>query len=62
MKPLIIAVLAGAAIAGTIYLLRDNENVKKFMEKIKDSADNALDNVNWKEVGKEVTNAMAEQA
>ena len=62
MKPLIIAVVAGAVIAGTLYLMRDNKYVNKFLDKAKDSANSALDNVKWNDVGQEVTNALAEQA
>lgn len=43
MKKLITFALVGAAVAGAVYLLRDNETVKGLIGKAKDAANDALD-------------------
>ena len=45
MRTTLILLGVGAAIAGLVYCLRDNEEVKNFIETAKDSASGAADSM-----------------
>ena len=61
MKGIIKSLLIGAAVAGVIYYLKDNEQVKKALGKAKDAANDAFGRINWDKTGRRVANSMAEQ-
>jgi hypothetical protein len=61
MKGIIKSLLIGAAVAGVIYYLKDNEQVKKALGKAKDVANDTLGKINWDKAGRRVANSVAEQ-
>jgi hypothetical protein len=45
MKTFLSVLVAGAAVAGLVYLLKDNDNVKDVLDKAKGTASGTLDKV-----------------
>lgn len=64
MKALLITLGAVAVVAGVVYYYRDNENVKQALGKVSDTANDVVGKINsaWSKNGKEMVNAMADQA
>jgi uncharacterized membrane protein len=58
---LVIGALVGAAVAGTIYYLKDNEDIQNAFAKAKDKAGDILGKENWRAAGK-VAGTVAQQA
>jgi hypothetical protein len=63
MGKILLTVLIGAAVAGVVYYLVDEEGAKKVMGNIKDSATDAFDQIG-KRFGKvtDDVNAMGQEA
>lgn len=45
MKAVLTTLLIGAAVAGVVYYFRDNENVRKVLDDVKDKANDAYGRV-----------------
>jgi uncharacterized protein YdbL (DUF1318 family) len=64
MGKILLTVLIGAAVAGVVYYLVDEEGAKKVMGNIKDAATDAYDQIGKKfgKVTDDVNSAMGQQA
>jgi uncharacterized protein YaaN involved in tellurite resistance len=64
MKKLWITLGALAVVAGTVYLLKDNEKVKDALDKINDTANDTLGKLsnNWKKATDQFNKTTAQHA
>lgn len=64
MKALLTTLLVGAAVAGVVYYLKDNESVKKLIGDVKDKAEDAYGKIsdNISQTVKRSGHVMADQA
>lgn len=64
MKTALTLLVVGAAVAGLVYYLKDNEQVQDFIGKAKDKASDTLDTLkdNYNGVAKKATSAINDLA
>ncbi|MER3463557.1 MAG: hypothetical protein C4329_03180 [Chitinophagaceae bacterium] len=64
MKTALTLLIVGAAVAGLVYYLKDNEDVQGFIGKAKDKASDTLDSLkdNYNSIAKKATSTVNDLA